>query len=187
MTTKQVSKDEIQRRLLNRQTDLIGMAEAADWLTCYPDPWAEGALLATLRGMSHLRDVGADASVPRVTVEQVRTAAHMIKNVSLVRLIDAVNKDRAHTLGIVEAAKLKRTTPVSEQHVDRVEQAIRATGYNPLAIPPRVNGLRCIVKQAARKCVGTTMTKSQFNTAWQEGLNDDRIVISKQASDPPPK
>lgn len=58
-----------------------------------------------------------------------------------------------------------RALQVSEQHAEIVLAQIRAAGYDPMDLPPRVNGRSGVKAEIRTRC--QSLQDSQFNRAWK--------------------
>ena len=66
---------------------------------------------------------------------------------------------------VQEPPQPARAVPVSQQHAEIVLGAIRAAGYDPMALPPRVNGRPGVKAEIRARC--HSLQCSQFNRAWK--------------------
>lgn len=67
----------------------------------------------------------------------------------------------------------KRPKPMSEQHAEAVLAAICAAGYNPTALPPRVNGKRGVKAEIKERC--NSMTPAAFDHTWKKLCSAGKI------------
>ncbi len=75
-----------------------------------------------------------------------------------------------------EPRPAERIKPVSQQHVEAVLVAIRAAGYDPLALPKGKPGLPGVKKEIRDAC--QSLTSSQFDHTWEGLRGKGRIAVS---------
>lgn len=65
----------------------------------------------------------------------------------------------------------------SQAHNNRVLEALRQCGYDPLSLPPYPNGRKSPAKQAA-KTICLNMSRDVFDKAWDRLLQDGMIAYA---------
>ena len=72
---------------------------------------------------------------------------------------------------------LANPMPAPERHAEIILAEIRAAGYDPMDLPPRVNGTPWVRSEMRKRCKDR-LTDSQFKKAW-ELLNDQKRIAER--------
>ncbi len=107
-------------------------------------------------------------SIQITTEEATGCAGAFLSVAELERYLAELQVPIALRTGELAAQKpghAKRALTVSEQHADTVLEAIRAAGYEPMALPKREIGRRWVKAIVRKRC--TQLTQSQFKKTWE--------------------